>query len=130
MDKTVLVWITNPAACDNIVRTGKRIADEAGAELMVASIQHTIRGDWDSTVNDLECLSNASHSVNAELTVIYSDNILESAVKTLDDVKPVAIVTGIPGNRDRSLFIDQMQVFDNGIPIYTVDGHGNAIKLS
>lgn len=130
MNKIVLVWITNPAACENIVRTGKRIADEFDAELMVASIQKPIRDDWDSTVSDLEALSNASRLVNAELTVLYSDNILETAIKTVDDVKPSAIVTGISGDRDRSLFLDQMLAFDGNIPIYTVDGHGNALKLS
>ena len=28
IEKTVLVWITNPAACEIIVKTGKKIAEE------------------------------------------------------------------------------------------------------
>ena len=105
MNKTVLVWITNPAACDNIVKAGKRIADELCAELMIVSIQKTIRDDWDATVSDLEALNNASRSVNAELTVIYSDNTLESAVKTVSEVQPTAMLTGLPGDRNKNLFL-------------------------
>ena len=129
MDKTVLVWITNPSACMNIVKGGKRIADELDAELMITSIQKTIRGDWDSTVNDLEALNNASRSVNAELTVIYSDNTLEAAVKTVRDVQPAAMVAGIPGDRNKNLFLEQLQKFDSRIPVYTIDERGNMLKL-
>ena len=130
MDKPVLVWITNPAACELIVKAGKKISDELEAELMVASIQRKIRDDWESTVTDLEALSNASRKVNAELTVIYSDNTFEAAVKTVRDVKPIAMVTGVPGNLNKNLFIEQLQKFDNTVPIYTIDSRGNALKLS
>ena len=129
MNKTVLVWITNPSACDNIVKAGKRIADELCAELMIVSIEKTIRDDWDATVSDLEALNNASRSVNAELTVIYSDNTLESAVKTVSEVQPTAMVTGLPGDRNKNLFLEQLRSFDQEIPIYTVDARGNALKL-
>jgi len=130
LNKTVLVWITNPSACDNIVKAGKRIADELCAELMIVSIQKTIRDDWDTTVSDLEALNNASRSVNAELTVIYSDNTLESAVKTVSDVQPAVMVAGVPGDRNKNLFLEQLRNFDKDIPIYTVDTRGNALKVS
>ena len=77
MNKTVLVWITNPAACDNIVKAGKRIAD----------------------------------------------------VKTVSEVQPTAMVTGLPGDRNKNLFLEQLRSFDQEIPIYTVDARGNALKL-
>lgn len=130
MGKTVLVWITNPAACELIVKSGKKIADELDSELMIASIQSKIRDDWENTFNDLEALHNASRGVNAELTVIYSDNTFEAAVKTVRDVHPIAMVTGVPGNMKKNLFIEQLQTFDKDIPIYTIDSRGNALKLS
>lgn len=130
MNKTIIVWITNPAACDNIVKAGKRIADELEAELMITSIQKTIRNDWDTAVNDLEALNNASRGVNAELTVIYSDNTFESAVKTVSKLSPCAMVTGLPGNINKETFLDHIKSLDPNIPIYTVDVKGNAIKLS
>ena len=102
---------------------------ELCAELMIVSIQKTIRDDWDATVSDLEALNNASRSVNAELTVIYSDNTLESAVKTVSEVQPTAMVTGLPGDRNKNLFLEQLRSFDREIPIYTVDARGNALKL-
>ncbi|MBR5786496.1 MAG: hypothetical protein IKY41_07375 [Clostridia bacterium] len=128
--KTVLVWITNPAACEIIVKTGKKIAEELNAELMVASIQQKIRDNWETTVSDLEALNKASRNANAELTVIYSDNTFEAAVKTVREVQPIAMVTGVPGNLRKNLFIEQLQNFDKDVPIYTIDSRGNALKLS
>lgn len=130
MEKTVLVWITNPAACELIVKAGKKIATELESELMVASIQSKIRDNWEATFSDLDALHKASRSVNAELTVIYSDNTFEAAVKTVRDVKPIAMVTGVPGNMKKNLFIEHLQTFDKDVPIYTIDSRGNALKLS
>ena len=130
IEKTVLVWITNPAACEIIVKTGKKIAEELNAELMVASIQQKIRDNWETTVSDLEALNKASRNANAELTVIYSDNTFEAAVKTVREVQPIAMVTGVPGNLKKNLFVEQLQNFDKGVPIYTIDSRGNALKLS
>ena len=130
IEKTVLVWITNPAACEIIVKTGKKIAEELNAELMVASIQQRIRDNWETTVSDLEALNKASRNANAELTVIYSDNTFEAAVKTVREVQPIAMVTGVPGNLRKNLFIEQLQNFDKDVPIYTIDSRGNALKLS
>ena len=130
IEKTVLVWITNPAACEIIVKTGKKIAEELNAELMVASIQQKIRDNWETTVSDLEALNQASRNANAELTVIYSDNTFEAAVKTVREVQPIAMVTGVPGNLRKNLFIEQLQNFDKDVPIYTIDSRGNALKLS
>lgn len=130
IEKTVLVWITNPAACEIIVKTGKKIAEELNAELMVASIQQKIRDNWETTVSDLEALNKASRNANAELTVIYSDNTFEAAVKTVREVQPIAMVTGVPGNLRKNLFIEQLQNFDKDVPIYTIDSRGNALKLS
>lgn len=130
IEKTVLVWITNPAACEIIVKTGKKIAEELNAELMVASIQQKIRDNWETTVSDLEALNKASRNANAELTVIYSDNTFEAAVKTVREVQPIAMVTGVPGNLKKNLFIEQLQNFDKDVPIYTIDSRGNALKLS
>lgn len=129
MNNTILVWITNPSACGNIVKAGKKISNDLNAELMIASIQKTIRDDWDSTVNDLEHLNNAARSVNAELTVIYSDNIFESAVKTVREVNPSAMVAGVPGDRNKNIFLEQLQSCAKDVPIYTVDTHGNILKI-
>lgn len=129
MNNTILVWITNPSACSNIVKAGKKISKDLNAELMIASIQKTIRDDWENTVNGLESLSNAARSVNAELTVIYSDNVFESAVKTVRDVKPSAMVAGVPGDRNKNIFLEQLQSCAEDVPIYTVDTHGNILKI-
>ena len=78
----------------------------------------------------MEALNKASRNANAELTVIYSDNTFEAAVKTVREVQPIAMVTGVPGNLRKNLFIEQLQNFDKGVPIYTIDSRGNALKLS
>ncbi len=129
-EKVVLVWVTNPYASENIAKAGRRLADENGLELMIISIQDRIRNDWETKVNDLEQLHNSSRQVGAELTVIYADNKIEAAAKTILDVKPKLMVTGIPGDVSRSAFLEQIRNIDPSIPVYTVDLNGNAVKIA
>ena len=41
--KTVLVWVTNPDACQSIVSAGRKLADDNKVELVIVSIQEASR---------------------------------------------------------------------------------------
>ena len=45
-NKAVLVWVTNPEACERIVKAGRKMADEHSSELYIVSIQNRILDDW------------------------------------------------------------------------------------
>ncbi len=127
--KTVLVWVTNPSACESIVRAGRELADRNQSELVVVSIQPSIRGNWEERTNDLEQLHNAAKLVEAELTVIYSDNRLEATFKTIRDVAPDCMVVGLRGVAGQSGFLDQLSHVAGEIPIYSVDLSGNMVRI-
>lgn len=58
--KTVLVWVTNPDACQSIVSAGRKLADDNKVELVIVSIQGSIKGDWNNRASDLKKLSEAA----------------------------------------------------------------------
>lgn len=127
--KSVLVWVTNPYACEGIVRAAKSLADRNQADLVVVSIQPSIRNDWASRSDDLEQLHRAAIMVDAELTVVYSDNRLEATFKTIRDVAPACMVVGLRGVPGKVGFLDQLAQMAGNVPIYSVDPSGNMIRL-
>lgn len=128
-EASLLVWVTNPEAAGRIAAVGRRLADENGLELRIVSIQNPAgKEGWEQTVEDLNELHQAARSVDAELTVVYSDNRLQAAVKLIQQISPKAMVCGIAGNGRQNLFLDHIRSCDRSIPLYTVDSGGNAVK--
>ncbi|MBR3838215.1 MAG: hypothetical protein IKJ75_00620 [Clostridia bacterium] len=127
--RIVIAWVTNPYASRSIVECARKIADESKAELMIISIQNSIKNNWSSTMKDLEILVDAAHHVDAELTVMYSDNKMETAFKAMTSVKPVAMVMGVPDTTGKNDFVELLLNYDRNVCVYTVDSHGNALKL-
>ncbi|HHT91966.1 MAG TPA: hypothetical protein PLI11_09240 [Clostridia bacterium] len=127
--KTVLVWVTNPDACQSIVSAGRKLADDNKVELVIVSIQGSIKGDWNNRASDLKKLSEAAKSADAELTVVYSDDMYEAAHDTIKRFKPMIMVTGLPGNLGAGSFLEQIMNMAPGVPIYSVDMKENMKRL-
>ena len=129
--KILLVWVTNPEAAGRIADTGRRLADETGSELRIVSIQNPIHNEtWENTLSDLEQLHHAARSVQADLTVVYSDNRFEAAVKLIREIAPSAMVAGVSGDLSRNLFLEHIRTYNREVPIYIVDSAGNTLKLT
>ncbi len=126
--KPVLVWITNPEACQRIVAAGKKLADELSAELVIVSIQNKMSGNWHKQAEDLELLHRAARGVGAELTVIYSENSFKAAAEVVNDTDPQAMITGLPGTQGRSAFLDYIFNIKEHIQSYLVDASGNVVR--
>lgn len=124
-----LIWVTNPDAAQRIVEAGSKIAAERSTEIMIVSIQNPIEDNWSEIIKGLEKLNDAARAADAELTVVYSDNRLESAVKLVRDVEPAQMVAGIPGNLGLNPFLEYLQGYFTEIPIYTVSPSGKTAKL-
>ncbi len=125
----VLVWVTNPDACESIVSAGRMLADENESELVIVSIQGSIKGNWSNYANDLVKLNECARNADAELTVVYSENRFEAAHNTIKEVKPIIMVAGLPGTMGRSVFLDQISSMAPNIPTYSVDFSGNMVRL-
>lgn len=126
---SVLVWVTNPDACQSIVDNGRILADNHGVELVIVSIQGSIKGDWKNYVGDLTKLNQAAKSVNADLTVVYSDNKFEAAHKTIKEFKPIVMVTGLPSSMGLGSFLEQIINMAPKVPTYSVDFTGNMVRI-
>ncbi len=125
--KPVLVWITNPEACQRIVAAGKELAAELSAELVIVSIQRNMSGTWQKQAEDLELLHRAARDVGAELTVVYSDNSFKAATEIVLETKPGAMIAGLPGTEGRSAFLDHIFGIDSETEAYLVDSSGNVV---
>lgn len=126
---SVLVWVTSPNACQSIAEAGRTLADENGVELVIVSIQGSIKGDWNHYASDLKKLSEAARSVDAELTVVYSDNMYEAAHSTIEKFKPMIMVAGLPSNVGTGSFLGQVSSMAPKVPTYSVDISGNMVRL-
>lgn len=126
--KPVLVWITNPEACQRIVAAGKKLAVELGAELVIVSIQNNLSGSWQKQAEDLELLHRAARDVGAELTVVYSDNSFKAAADIVNGTDPQAMITGLPGTEGRSAFLDHVFSIKEHVQSYLVDSSGNTVR--
>lgn len=126
--KPVLVWITNPEACQRIVAAGRRLADECNAELVIVSIQSRMLDNWKKQAEDLELLHRAARDVDAELTVVYSENAFKSATEVVNSIGPQAMITGLPGTQGRSAFLDHIFNIKDNIQSYLVDSSGNVVR--
>ncbi|MBO4327080.1 MAG: hypothetical protein J5950_07395 [Clostridia bacterium] len=121
---SLLVWVTNPAAAGRIVARAKHFASEKGLELKVVSVQRETRGNWEDTIRDLERLKEAATKSDAELTVVYSDDRIEAALKLAESENPRAMFTGVPEKGSASAFADALYVRFPSVTLYCVDTKG------
>lgn len=128
-EKKVLVWVTSPLACKNIMIEAKSFAEKEKAELVIVSIQSPITDDWRSKARDLEILDRTARGIEAQLNIEYSDNPLKSAFNIIRTIKPMCMFTGVPGIGFRSAFVENICQMGNGIPVYTVDKLGNSLRV-
>ena len=125
----LIIWVTNPNACGNIVRVGVRLAKEKDAEPVIVNIQKPFtRAMRDIQIETVEKLESAARSVGCDLTIVYSDNSMEAAFSVIKKLRPIAMVTGMPATRGKESFIDQIYIFSSKVPLYMVDNSGNAIR--
>ena len=124
----VLVWVTNPEACKRIIAAGRKMADEHGSELYIVSIQNRILDDWEKRARDLEMPHRAAREADADLTVVYSENAFQSATEVVSNIKPQAMIAGLPGTEGRSAFIDHLFSIKDGIQTYVIDASGNLVR--
>lgn len=129
-NKSVLVWVTNPEACERIVKAGRRLADEHKSELYIVSIQNRILDDWKRRAGDLELLHRAARSVDAELNVVYSENPFKSATEIVSEIQPGMMLAGLPGTEGRSAFLEHICSINEHIQTYVIDASGNMVRAA
>ena len=109
MSNRVLVCVTKQKTCERLIKTGARLAKEAGdAELLVVHVLHrddNILGNM-MQGDALEFLFKISKQVGADMTVLRSEKVIETLIEYAKKNEVSTIVVGeAPKNAKRDLGI-------------------------
>ena len=96
-DMKTVVCITDQRRCDRIIRTGRAFADMTKTELSVINV---VRPDFYHDAASLEYLFSVSRENNAEMVLLYSDNVASAIIKYIKSNKVANLLTGIPAKGD------------------------------
>lgn len=94
--KNVMVCVTQQKTCERLIKRGAKLRDSENGELYVI---HVARNEWnflDSSKESeaLEYLFSISKSVEADLSVLKSDNIVKSIIDFASDKNISFIILG------------------------------------
>lgn len=98
--KNILVCVTQQKTCERLIRKAAMLRDELKSNLFVI---HVIKSDWNFLGNEkegeaLEYLFSISKSVGADLSVLKSDNIVDTIVEFVIKNDINCIIMGEPTN--------------------------------
>lgn len=91
---SVLACVTGQYDCDRIIRVASEIAGEKNMPLHVLCVLKTT-ANYGLYSNELEYLYQTSKSVNADMTVLFSDNAPKAAADFSKQIKCRRMVSGM-----------------------------------
>ena len=94
--KTV-VCVTDQRRCDRIIRAGQVLAEMSDTDLAVINVAKPgVPQDPES----LEYLFSVSKEKDAEMVLLYSENVAKAIIRYIKDNKVSYVLTGIPQEGD------------------------------
>ncbi len=120
----VMVCVTRQRNCERLIRLGKDIADREEGQLFVihvARLGETFLGNPDEG-KALDYLFSISKNVGADMTVLRSQNIVDTLVSFAKDTKITAMVLGQPPDKRDSNIIRQLKYRLKDVEIKVVPG--------
>ena len=94
MDQSVVVCVTDQQSCVRLIHAGNEIALAKHCALHVLSVMPSTVSPYGKG-DALDELFAASREVNAEMTVYYNDNPVDTTVKFLEAKQACDLVLGI-----------------------------------
>lgn len=103
-----MVCVTQQKTCERLISNGEKLKDSLGVELFVI---HVVREEDNFLYNDkepdaLQYLFNISKEAEAELTVLRSNNVVETLKEFAKDKSIGHIVLGEPPKTNSPCVID------------------------
>ncbi len=120
----VLVCVTDQIKCDRLIRSGRLMADCFSLDLKVINIETNASFGGHAGLG-IEHLYKVSSLYNAEMTVYYHQEALESAKNYIRSNNVAHIVTGVPFSPEGSPFIDGLLDAFPKTPLTIVSEEGN-----
>lgn len=123
MDKSkkssVLACITGQYDCDRIIKTASEIAESKNMPLHVLCVLKTTE-NYGSLSNELEYLYQTAKTVNADMTVLFSDNAPKAAADFAGQIRCRRMVSGMH-NGEMTGFLVLFNELRPEIPITMID---------
>lgn len=123
----VMVCITEQTRCENLIVSGRRLADEMGVELEVLNIQPTHKALCAQS-DALQYLYNIVKANGAGMTVYYNDEAALTAAAHIRKCNAVAVVTGLPASNG-SHFVEMIREFVPDVEINLTEDNGRMHTL-
>lgn len=92
-----VVCVTDQRRCDRIIRAGRALADISQTELLVVNV---VRPDSQQDTESMEYLFNVSKQNNAQMALLYSDDVAKALIRFIKENKVANLLTGIPNEGD------------------------------
>ena len=94
--KTV-VCVTDQRRCDRIIRAGRTLANLSGTELAVINV---VRSEAAQNPESMEYLFSVSKENDAEMALLYSNDVAKAIIHYVKSNKVSCLLTGIPQEGD------------------------------
>ena len=88
-----LVCVTDQMKCDRIINSGRKLADITSTDLIVITVS---RNDCIQDPQSMEYLFSVAQKNNAEMNVLFSNDISKAIIKFIKENKISNVLTGIP----------------------------------
>lgn len=88
-----LVCVTDQKKCDRIIKAGRALANMVNRELAVINVAST---DKPQDPQSLEYLFSVSSAQNAEMVLLFSDDVAKAITRYIKENKVDYVLTGIP----------------------------------
>ena len=92
-----VVCVTDQRRCDRIIRAGRALADISGTGLLVVNV---VRPDSQQDTDSMEYLFSVSKQNNAQMALLYSDDVAKALIRYIKENKVANLLTGIPNEGD------------------------------
>ena len=126
--RTILVCVTAQSSSENLIHTGKALADKNSADLEIVSVVPLNNGDRKFDPQALDKLHTCSKEHGGEMAIYFSDDPIMTVCAHIAKRKPLTLVTGFPGEKSNN-FISLIHLILPDVPISMVDTTGTVYNI-
>lgn len=121
--KTVLVCVTAQSSSEKLIEAAKALAEKYSASLEVVSVLPIADGERSIDCQALEAVHSAAKKLGGSMAVYFSDDPVLTVSAHIGRRKPIAVVTGFPGEKSIG-FVAGIHLLFPALAVAMVDRDG------